>query len=205
MSPKKLVALREWLVTEGAQLGDQTLEIKHADDGVCVRACVCVREWAHAPTHPHTLTEVSRGVFCSTPIPAHSQIISIPVACIITEDMGRATELGRAILASNMLSRYFRLFLSLLLPIPHALSPPQQAKPVNLNSPSLSLSTTTQPRFEAPRHLFLAIFLCVDRKRGATSLFAPYHEILATMTLRNLVTRSPVWEWIGCGRPSLLP
>ena len=40
--------------------------------------------------------------------------------------------------------------------------------------------------FEAPKHVYLALFLLVDRREQQTSVdFAPYHELLAGLTLSN--------------------
>ena len=43
--------------------------------------------------------------------------------------------------------------------------------------------------FEAPKHVYLAVFLLVDRREQQTAVdFAPYHELLAGLTLSNLPT-----------------
>ena len=50
-----------------------------------------------------------------------------------------------------------------------------------------ALMSSSEVTFEAPKHVYLALFLLVDRAEQQTAVdFAPYHELLAGLTCSNL-------------------
>ena len=84
-----------------------------------------------------------RGVHAKVNIPPNHICVSIPRKCLITVEMGQATEIGRAIINSDL-------------------------------------------ELDAPKHVFLMIYLLWDRKiNGKKSFFKPYYDILPN-TLRNM-------------------
>ncbi len=84
-----------------------------------------------------------RGVHAKTNIPADTICVAIPRKCLITVEMGQATEIGQIILRSDL-------------------------------------------DLDAPKHIFLMVFLLWDRKiNGDKSFFKPYYDILPK-TLRNI-------------------
>jgi len=84
-----------------------------------------------------------RGVHAKVDIPPNQICVSIPRKCLITVEMGQATEIGQAILNSDL-------------------------------------------ELDAPKHVFLMIFLLWDRKgNGKNSFFKPYYDILPK-TLSNM-------------------
>ena len=84
-----------------------------------------------------------RGVHSKTDIPSNTICVSIPLKCLITVEMGQATEIGQIILRSDL-------------------------------------------DLDAPKHIFLMIFLLWDRKvNNQKSFFAPYYNVLP-QTLRNI-------------------
>lgn len=84
-----------------------------------------------------------RGVHAKTTIPPNSICVSIPKNCLITVEMGQATDIGQTIIKSGI-------------------------------------------DLDAPKHIFLMIFLLWDRKvNNDKSFFAPYYDILPK-TLRNM-------------------
>jgi hypothetical protein len=84
-----------------------------------------------------------RGVHAKSDIPADSICVLIPRKCLITVEMGQATEIGQIILNSDL-------------------------------------------DLDAPKHIFLMIFLLWDRKvNGDKSFFKPYYDILPK-TLKNI-------------------
>ena len=84
-----------------------------------------------------------RGVHAKTDIPADTICVSIHRKCLITVEMGQATEIGQIILSSDL-------------------------------------------DLDAPKHIFLMIFLLWDRKvNGDKSFFKPYYDILPK-TLKNI-------------------
>lgn len=84
-----------------------------------------------------------RGVHAKTNIPADTICVAIPRKCLITVEMGQATEIGQIILRSDL-------------------------------------------DLDAPKHIFLMVFLLWDRKiNGDQSFFKPYYDILPK-TLRNI-------------------
>lgn len=82
-----------------------------------------------------------RGVHVKQAIPPNTTVIFIPKQCLITVEMGQATEIGQAILASEL-------------------------------------------DLDAPKHVFLMIFLLVDR-RDPNSFFKHYYPTLPK-TLHNM-------------------
>lgn len=85
-------------------------------------------------------TEV-RGVIADQDIGPNETIIEIPLECLITVEMGQATDVGQAILHSDL-------------------------------------------ELDAPKHVFLMLFILIDRKREG-SHFKPYYDILPP-TLSNM-------------------
>ncbi len=84
-----------------------------------------------------------RGVHAKTNISADTICVAIPRKCLITVEMGQATEIGQIILRSDL-------------------------------------------DLDAPKHIFLMVFLLWDRKiNGDKSFFKPYYDILPK-TLRNI-------------------
>lgn len=84
-----------------------------------------------------------RGVHAKVDIPPNTICVSIPKKCLITVEMGQATEIGQIILNSDL-------------------------------------------DLDAPKHIFLMIFLLYDRKiNGDKSFFKPYYDILPK-TLHNI-------------------
>jgi histone-lysine N-methyltransferase SETD3 len=84
-----------------------------------------------------------RGVHAKTDIPTDTLCVVIPKKCLITVEMGQATEIGQIILQSDL-------------------------------------------DLDAPKHIFLMIYLLWDRKvNGENSFFKPYYDILPK-TLRNI-------------------
>lgn len=84
-----------------------------------------------------------RGVHAKYDIPPNTICVSIPKNCLITVEMGQATDIGQTILKSEL-------------------------------------------DLDAPKHIFLMIFLLYDRKvNGDQSFFKPYYDILPK-TLHNI-------------------
>ncbi len=84
-----------------------------------------------------------RGVHAKVDIPPNTICVSIPKKCLITVEMGQATNIGQIILKSDL-------------------------------------------DLDAPKHIFLMIFLLYDRKvNGDRSFFKPYYDILPK-TLHNI-------------------
>ena len=82
-----------------------------------------------------------RGCHSTEAIGEDEVIIEIPLRCLITVEMGKDTDIGRAILASNI-------------------------------------------ELDAPKHIFLMVFVLLDRK-NPSSFFRPYYDILPP-TLTNM-------------------
>jgi len=84
-----------------------------------------------------------RGVHARCTIPPNTVCVAVPRKCLITVEMGQATDIGQAILNSDL-------------------------------------------DLDAPKHIFLMVFLLWDRKvNGAKSFFKPYYDILPK-TLHNM-------------------
>lgn len=84
-----------------------------------------------------------RGIHAKRNIPSNTICVAIPKKCLITVEMGQATEIGQIILRSDL-------------------------------------------DLDAPKHIFLMIFLLWDRKiNGDNSFFKPYYDILPK-TLSNI-------------------
>lgn len=84
-----------------------------------------------------------RGVHAKIDIPIDTICVAIPKKCLITVEMGQATEIGQLILKSDL-------------------------------------------DLDAPKHIFLMIYLLWDRKvNGGNSFFKPYYDILPK-TLSNI-------------------
>lgn len=84
-----------------------------------------------------------RGVHALTNLPPQAIIVSIPLRCLITVEMGQNTPIGRKILSSDL-------------------------------------------ELDAPKHIFLMIYLLWDRAfNGDDSFFAPYYAVLPKR-LRNM-------------------
>lgn len=84
-----------------------------------------------------------RGVHAKIDIPTDTICVAIPKKCLITVEMGQATEIGQIILKSDL-------------------------------------------DLDAPKHIFLMIYLLWDRKvNGEKSFFKPYYDILPK-TLSNI-------------------
>ena len=82
-----------------------------------------------------------RGCHSKEVIENDETIITIPLNCLITVEMGKETEIGEAIIRSNI-------------------------------------------ELDAPKHIFIMIFMLVDRK-NPNSFFKPYYDILPP-TLSNM-------------------
>ena len=82
-----------------------------------------------------------RGCHATDPIQSDEVIVEIPLNCLITVEMGKATDVGRAILRANI-------------------------------------------DLDAPKHIFLMLFMLIDRK-NPNSFFKPYYDILPP-TLSNM-------------------
>ena len=111
---EKFAVFERWLKTNGSVY--PKLELK--DYGNEVRGC-------------HTTSEIGND----------ETIISIPLKCLITVEMGKETSIGRAIINANI-------------------------------------------ELDAPKHIFIMIFMLIDRL-DPTSFFKPYYDILPA-TLRNM-------------------
>lgn len=85
-------------------------------------------------------TEV-RGVIADQNIQVEETIIEIPLECLITVEMGAATDIGQAIMHSDL-------------------------------------------ELDAPKHVFLMLFILIDRRREGAH-FKPYYDILPP-TLSNM-------------------
>jgi hypothetical protein len=91
-----------------------------------------------------------RGVHARSNIPPNTVCMTIPLRCLITVEMGQATEIGQAVLHSDL-------------------------------------------DLDAPKHIYLMIFILWDRKvNGTSSFFDPYYQILPP-TLQNM----PIF-WEDC-------
>ena len=82
-----------------------------------------------------------RGCYSNDGIADDETIISIPLKCLITVEMGKSTSVGQAILSSGV-------------------------------------------ELDAPKHIFLMLFMLLDRKKP-DSFFKPYYDILPP-TLSNM-------------------
>jgi histone-lysine N-methyltransferase SETD3 len=112
--PRKIQVFEEWLLHHGARFPKLTMQ--KYDDEV-------------------------RGVHATGEIVPDEIIVEVPLACLITVEMGKATEVGRAVLQADL-------------------------------------------ELDAPKHVFLMLFMLVDRKKPA-SHFKPYYDILPP-TLSNM-------------------
>ena len=112
--PDKFDIFQKWLIDNGSTFPKLELQ----DYGNEVRGC-------------HAKEEINNG----------DTIVDIPLKCLITVEMGKRTEIGKAILASNI-------------------------------------------ELDAPKHIFLMLFILVDRKLP-DSFFKPYYDILPE-SLRNM-------------------
>lgn len=96
-----------------------------------------------APTIRPTEESEMRGVHAKVNILPNTVCVSIPRKCLVTVEMGQATEIGQIVLRSNL-------------------------------------------DLDAPKHIYLMIFLLWDRKVNADrSFFKPYYDILP-QTLSNI-------------------
>jgi len=82
-----------------------------------------------------------RGVHATRNLHADEIVIEIPLKCLITVEMGKATDVGRAVLEAEL-------------------------------------------ELDAPKHVFLMLFLLLDR-RNPSSFFRPYYDVLPR-TLKNM-------------------
>lgn len=110
----KFQIFEQWLLSNGTKL--QSLELR--DYGNEVRGC-------------HATIDVGEEEI----------IINVPLKCLITVEMGKETDIGKAIIESNI-------------------------------------------ELDAPKHIFLMIFMLIDRK-NSNSFFKPYYDILPP-TLKNM-------------------
>ncbi len=85
--------------------------------------------------------EEVRGVYAIQDVSKGEAIMSIPLKCLITVEMGQATAVGWAVRTAGLM-------------------------------------------FDAPKHVYLMLFLLVDRAKG-NSFFQPYYDILPP-TLSNM-------------------
>merc|ERR1712091_485926 len=81
------------------------------------------------------------GVHAVRDIKADETLMEIPLKCLITVEMGKATDVGRAVLEAEL-------------------------------------------ELDAPKHVFLMLFLLIDR-RNPDSFFQPYYDVLPS-TLANM-------------------
>ena len=82
-----------------------------------------------------------RGVHATNDIGPDEIIVEVPLACLVTVEMGKATDVGRAVLTADL-------------------------------------------ELDAPKHVFLMLFMLIDRKQPG-SHFKPYYDILPP-TLSNM-------------------
>lgn len=108
-------AFVQWLEDNGAKFSDQ-VELRSYDEEV-------------------------RGVHARRSLKANEMLIEVPLQCLITVEMGKATDVGRAVLEAEL-------------------------------------------ELDAPKHVFLMLFLLLDRCNLA-SFFRPYYDILPK-TLANM-------------------
>ena len=106
----------EWLLANGAKFADR-VELRAYDDEV-------------------------RGVHATREIGCDEVVVEIPLKCLITVEMGKATEVGRAVLEADL-------------------------------------------ELDAPKHVFLMLFLLTDRAKKEKSFFEPYYDMLPA-TLSNM-------------------
>jgi len=169
----------DWLVKNGAEFS--RLELRSYDDSLnsTVSACTSIDDSSQSTTndssseekkecksssseernhgnhgnnrhnnHPDPDSNLDkdsemRGVHAKIEIPADTICVAIPRKCLITVEMGQATQIGQVILRSDL-------------------------------------------DLDAPKHIFLMIFLLYDRKvNGESSFFKPYYDILPK-TLSNI-------------------
>mmetsp|Transcript_29878 Transcript_29878/g.92359 ORF Transcript_29878/g.92359 Transcript_29878/m.92359 type:complete len:478 (-) Transcript_29878:128-1561(-) len=88
-----------------------------------------------------TYADEVRGVHAVRKIEANETLMKIPLKCLITVEMGKATDVGRAVLEAEL-------------------------------------------ELDAPKHVFLMLFLLLDR-RNPKSFFQPYYQVLP-QTLSNM-------------------
>ncbi|KAL7512687.1 hypothetical protein ACHAXN_009735 [Cyclotella atomus] len=163
----KFQTFERWLIANGAQFPclelrkyDNSDRYKDNKDGVLesVNSRVVMEEneseekkdGAGGETTKSAITnEVNdgsdemRGVHALTNLPPQAIIVSIPLRCLITVEMGQNTPIGRKILSSDL-------------------------------------------ELDAPKHIFLMIYLLWDRAvNGSNSFFAPYYAVLPRR-LRNM-------------------
>lgn len=82
-----------------------------------------------------------RGCHATEPIQSEEVIVEIPLKCLLTVEMGKNTDIGKAIIRANI-------------------------------------------DLDAPKHIFLMLFMLIDRK-NPRSFFKPYYDILPS-TLSNM-------------------
>ena len=112
--PDKFTIFEKWLLDAGAKF--PKLELR--DYGNEVRGC-------------HAVEDISSDEI----------IVKIPLECLITVEMGQATDIGKAIIRANI-------------------------------------------DLDAPKHIFLMLYMLIDRK-NPRSFFKPYYDILPA-TLSNM-------------------
>ena len=117
---------------------DDNISEEKKDGGVCSTECEQTKS-----NEINDGSDEMRGVHALTNLPPQAIIVSIPLRCLITVEMGQNTPIGRKILSSDL-------------------------------------------ELDAPKHIFLMIYLLWDRAvHGNNSFFAPYYAVLPKR-LRNM-------------------
>ncbi|EGB03414.1 hypothetical protein AURANDRAFT_72732 [Aureococcus anophagefferens] len=112
---QKEIAFVQWLTENGGKFAD-CVELRSYDDEV-------------------------RGVHATRDLETEEILVEVPLKCLITVEMGKATDVGRAVLEAEL-------------------------------------------ELDAPKHVFLMLFVLLDR-RDSSTFFAPYYDILPS-TLSNM-------------------
>mmetsp|Transcript_7794 Transcript_7794/g.25584 ORF Transcript_7794/g.25584 Transcript_7794/m.25584 type:complete len:568 (+) Transcript_7794:182-1885(+) len=116
MNAQQCETFSAWLLRNGSKFADR-VELRAYDDEV-------------------------RGVHATRDIGGEEIVVEIPLKCLITVEMGKETDVGKAVLEADL-------------------------------------------ELDAPKHVFLMLFLLTDKKRGDASFFKPYYDMLPA-TLRNM-------------------
>ena len=137
----KYAVFEEWLLSNGATFPHLELRSYDAPDVTSKESKDPSSPDEGLPCEDAPDDSEMRGVHANRPVPAHSQILTVPRRLLITVEMGKATPLGSAILR-------------------HGLD------------------------LDAPKHVFLMVFLLQDRVKE-DSFFRPYYDVLPR-TLSNM-------------------
>eukprot|EP00588_Corethron_pennatum_P012680 CAMPEP_0194265332 /NCGR_PEP_ID=MMETSP0169-20130528/614_1 /TAXON_ID=218684 /ORGANISM="Corethron pennatum, Strain L29A3" /LENGTH=508 /DNA_ID=CAMNT_0039005773 /DNA_START=142 /DNA_END=1668 /DNA_ORIENTATION=+ len=141
----KFGVFEDWLLENGAEFSSLELrdypEVGDVESSKNSESLAASANDLHGSEPDDTGDNEMRGVHAKIGIPPGTVCMTIPRQCLITVEMGKATEIGQRIVEADL-------------------------------------------ELDAPKHIFLMIYLLVDRQ-NTSSFFRPYYDILPK-TLRNM-------------------